>query len=148
MLREPQNGGLEMVVMENGESSDETKLNERRAIMQTRVISWWKSGKVEMGIKWGKCLFLQLFLHFFSSRYVLLPPFYAFIFGVGNNARSWRKSCGRLSAQMRILCLPQKVAERKENSAQKKKILFAIFPAAGIVTNDATAPFHRTKELP
>jgi len=93
---------------------------------------------------------------FFSSSFCISSPvgmfycrrFYAFIFGVGNNARSWRKSCGRLSAQMRILCLPQKVAERKENSAQKKKILFAIFPAAGIVTNDATAPFHRTKNFP
>jgi len=43
--------------MENGESSDETKLNERRAIMQTRVISWWKSGKVEMGNQVGEMSF-------------------------------------------------------------------------------------------
>lgn len=46
--------------VENVESSDETKLNERRAIMQTRVISWWKSGKWKWNQARGNVFLLRL----------------------------------------------------------------------------------------
>jgi len=118
---------VEMVVMENGESSDETKLNERRAIMQTRVISWWKVGKWKCGIKWGKCLFLQLFLHFFSSRYVLLPAFLCLYFRGGKQCQKLAKKLRQAVSTNAYFMLAAKGGRTERKLRAKKENTFCHF---------------------
>lgn len=145
------------------ELSDETKLNERRAIMQTRVISWrGKSGKWKwkMGKSGSKCYgeTVSVFSSYLLFILYVLLRFYAsiffFFFEKRKQCQKLAKSCGRLSAQMRILCLPQKVAtERKLRHRRKKRMKILLpFSAAGIITNDATVPLFfllpQHKELP
>jgi len=100
------------------------------------------------GIKRGEMSFCSGYVSFaLLSRYVLLP-FYSFMFGVGKQCQKLAKKLRQAVSTNTYFMLAAKggTTERKlrrcrESGQKKKENTFCHFPATGIITNDATAPF-------
>lgn len=116
--------------------------------MQTRVISWWKSGKWKWNQARGNVFLLRL-------RLICSPQsvcFIAFLFLYVRSGEAMpevgeKAAPGCQHKYVFYACRKRWHNGKKtpplsrERPKKKKENTFCHFPATGIITNDATAPF-------